>query len=126
MVIYIYLSEVVEKPVTEAHVLGREVSGAFGRIDVDFLRKVVGRSRRERTGPARPGIVVGVGCRRRRRRGRRATSSEKRQRATRTSGGGEREAAERESEEEVWVADKEGRICRHGCGRRKNGWNRYG
>lgn len=31
------LSEIVEEPVAEAHVFRREVSGALGRVDVDFL-----------------------------------------------------------------------------------------
>ena len=99
------LSEVAKKPVTKAHFLGREVSGAFWRINVDFL------CRRwnwiQWTGPTGPGIF-------RRRRRRRRAGSKKLECLSST-----REVTEREGD--AWMKDKQGRICTHGWERSQRG-----
>ena len=97
-----YLSEVVKKPVTKAHFLGREVSGAFWRINVDFLCRRW--NWRQWTGPAEPGIF--------RRRRRRRAGSKKLEGLSST-----REVTEREGD--AWMEDKQGRICKHGWERRE-------
>lgn len=51
----------MEEPAPEAHVLGREVPGAFRGVDVDLLDFVGGRRRGQGSGSAAAAVGVGLG-----------------------------------------------------------------
>ena len=60
-IIYLYLSEILKEPSAEAHFLGGTVSGALGRIDVDFLQHFGDWRWSERTGPTSATAIIAGG-----------------------------------------------------------------